>query len=46
MHNVMVYDEWIESNAVEKEERSIVVEKQVINIVINFSLDSMDYRVE
>ncbi len=46
MHNVMVYDEWIESNAVEKEERSIVVEKQVINIVINFSLDGMDYRVE
>ena len=46
MHNVMVYDEWIESNAVKKEERSIVVEKQVINIVINFSLDGMDYRVE
>jgi integrase len=46
MHNVMVSDEWIEENDVKKEERSIVVEKQVINIVINFSLDGMDYRVE
>ena len=46
MHNVMVSDEWIERNDVKKEERSIVVEKQVINIVINFSLDGMDYRVE
>ncbi len=46
MHNVMVSDEWIERNDVKKEERSIVIEKQVINIVINFSLDGMDYRVE
>ena len=46
MHNVMVSDEWIERNDVKKEERSIVVEKQVINIVINFSLDGMDYRGE
>lgn len=46
MHNVMVSDEWIESNDVKKEERNIVVERQVINIVINFSLDGMDYRVE
>ena len=46
MHNVMVSDEWMGENDVKKEERSIVVEKQVINIVINFSLDGMDYRVE
>ncbi|MBO7713021.1 MAG: integrase [Methanobrevibacter sp.] len=46
MHNVMVSDEWIEENDVKKEERDIVVENQVINIVINFSLDGMDYEVK
>ena len=46
MHNVMVSDEWIESNDVKKEERNIVGERQVINIVITFSLDGMDYEVK
>ena len=45
MHNVMISDEWIVENAVRKEEKNIVIEKQEINIVINFSLDGMDYRV-
>jgi hypothetical protein len=46
MHNVMISDEWIVENAVRKEERPIIIERQEINIVINFSLDGMDYRVE
>ena len=45
MHNVMISDEWIVENAVRKEEKNIVIEKQEINFVINFSLDGMDYRV-
>ncbi|HII09112.1 MAG TPA: hypothetical protein HA355_05915, partial [Methanosphaera sp.] len=47
MHNVMVFDEWIDENEIRKEEeKSVFIENQVINIVINFSLDGMDYLVE
>ena len=44
MHNVMVFDDWI--GECEKEDDCVIIENQVINIVINFSLDGMDYRVE
>jgi hypothetical protein len=44
MHNVMVFDDWTEE--CEKEDDCVIIENQVINIVINFSLDGMDYRVE
>ena len=46
MHNVMISDEWIVENAVRKEERPVIIERQEINIVINFTLDGMEYRVE
>lgn len=46
MQNVMISDEWIVENAVRKEERPVIIEMQEINIVINFSLDGMDYRLE
>ena len=44
MHNVMVFDDWIEE--CEKEDNCVIIENQVINIIINFTLDGMDYRVE
>ena len=47
MHNVMIGEEWIEENKLDKKgDRSIVIEKQVVNIIINFTLDGMEYRVE
>ncbi len=48
MHNVMVFDEWIEKyeNFDKKEDRNTVIENQVINIIINFTLDGMEYKVE
>lgn len=46
MQNVMISDEWIVENAVGKEEMPVIIERQEINIVINFSLDGMDYRLE
>ena len=46
MQNVMISDEWIVENAVRKEEMPVIIERQEINIVINFSLDGMDYRLE
>ncbi|MDO5820091.1 MAG: integrase [Methanobrevibacter sp.] len=48
MHNVMIYDEWIRENEIsdKKGDRNVVIERQEINIIINFSLDGMDYRVE
>ena len=44
MHNVMVFDDWI--GECEKEDDCVFIENQVINVIINFSLDGMDYRVE
>jgi len=44
MHNVMVFDDWIEE--CEKEDDCVIIENQVINVIINFTLDGMDYRVE
>ena len=44
MHNVMVFDDWI--GECEKEDDCVIIENQVINVIINFSLDGMDYRVE
>ena len=44
MHNVMVFDDWIEE--CEKEDDCVFIENQVINVIINFTLDGMDYRVE
>ena len=48
MHNVMIDDEWIRENEIpdKKEDKNVVIERQEINIIINFSLDGMDYRVE
>lgn len=48
MHNVMVFDEWIEKyeNMDKKEDTNTVIENQVINIIINFTLDGMEYKVE
>ena len=47
MHNVMIDEEWIEENKLDKKgDECIVIEKQVVNIIINFTLDGMDYRVE
>lgn len=43
MHNVMVFDDWIEE--CEKEDDCVIIEKQEINIVINFSLDGKDFRI-
>lgn len=44
MHNVMVFDDWI--GECEKEDDCVFIENQVINVIINFTLDGMDYRVE
>ena len=44
MHNVMVFDDWI--GECEKEDDCVIIENQVINVIINFTLDGMDYRVE
>ena len=30
----------------EKEDDCVIIENQVINVIINFTLDGMDYRVE
>ena len=40
--------EWIEKyeNFDKKEDRNTVIENQVINIIINFTLDGMEYKVE
>ena len=48
MHNVMIDDEWIRENEIpdKKEDKNVVIERQEINIIINFSLDGMNYRVE
>ena len=50
MHNVMVFDEWIEEHKgkhnIEKVHNPVVIENQVINITINFTLGGMEYRVE
>ena len=50
MHNVMVFDEWIGEHKgkhnIEKEHNPVVIENQVINITINFTLGGMEYRVE
>lgn len=46
MHNVMVFDEWIEEhgNANKKEDEKIVIENPVINVIVNlnFYLDGDD----
>ncbi len=44
----MVFDEWIEKyeNMDKKEDTNTVIENQVINIIINFTLDGMEYKVE
>ena len=44
MHNVMVFDDWI--GECEKEDDCVFIENQVINIIINFTLDGMEYKVE
>jgi integrase len=44
MHNVMVFDDWIEE--CEKEDDCVIIENQVINVIINFTLDGMEYKVE
>ncbi len=50
MHNVMVFDEWIEEHKgkhnFKKDDSSVVIENQVINVIINFTLDGMEYKVE
>lgn len=48
MHNVMIDDEWVMENkrSNKKDGKTVIIEKQEINIIINFSLDGMDYRVE
>lgn len=48
MVNIMVSDVWIEENRISDEKcgGGVVIEKQEINIVINFSLDGMDYKVD
>ena len=49
MHNVMIFDDWIEKyeNKTVKSngEGACVIEKQEINIVINFTLDGKDFRI-
>lgn len=44
MHNVMVFDDWI--GECEKEDDCVIIENQVINVIINFTLDGMEYKVE
>ena len=48
MHNVMIGGDGIRENESpdKKEDRNVVIEKQGINIIINFTLDGMDCRVE
>lgn len=47
MHNVMIDEEWIEENKLDKKgDKSIVIEKQVVNVIINFNLDGMEYKIE
>ncbi len=50
MHNVMVFDEWIEEHKdkhnFKNDDSSVVIENQVINVIINFTLDGMEYKVE
>ena len=50
MHNVMVFEEWIEEHKdkhnFKNDDSSVVIENQVINIIINFTLDGMEYKVE
>ena len=48
MHNVMIGEEWIRESEIteKKEDRNVVIEKQGINIIVNFTLDGMDCRVE
>jgi integrase len=49
MHNVMIFDDWIEKyeNKTVKSngEGACVIQKQEINIVINFTLDGKDFRI-
>lgn len=49
MHNVMIFDDWIEEyenkTAKSNGEDACVIEKQEINIVINFTLDGKDFRI-
>ena len=40
----MVFVDWI--GECEKEDDCVIIENQVINVIINFTLDGMDYRVE
>ena len=48
MHNVMIFDDWIKEYASrdKKEDNCVIIENQVINVIINFNLDGMDFRVE
>ena len=48
MANVMSFDEWIEryEDMDGKGDKGLVIEKQEINIIINFCLDGMEYRIE
>lgn len=48
MHNVMVFDDWIGEydGRDKKEDNCVIIENQVINVIINFTLDGMDYNVE
>lgn len=48
MHNVIIGEEWIRESEIteKKEDRNVVIEKQGINIIVNFTLDGMDCRVE
>ena len=49
MHNVMIFDDWIEEyekkTVKSNGEGACVIEKQEINIVINFTLDGKDFRI-
>ena len=49
MHNVMIFDEWIEEYENKRVKSNVedacVIEKQEINIVINFTLDGKDFRI-
>ena len=49
MHNVMIFDDWIEEyekkTVKSNGEGACLIEKQEINIVINFTLDGKDFRI-
>ena len=49
MHNVMIFDDWIEEyekkTVKSNGEGACVIEKQEINIMINFTLDGKDFRI-